>query len=403
MRRLLRLYALIKKELIQLMRDRRTLALVVVLPFVQLFLLAYAVDLTVDHIPTAVADMSRDGESRSLVDALVISGFFDVHEYVADERAVVKAIDSGRVRAGVVIGPNFAAQVERGSAQLLILLDGSDSFTVQSGYSAALSVTQVRGMALMAQRVSRLGSGVQAPPSPQSPSSSMVAAAPVRPSAGAYVGALPVNTVTRVLYNPGMDDMIFLLPGIAAVLLQTMALNLTALAVVRDRELGTVEQLLITPARPLELMIGKMVPNLIVTFLGLMGVTFLGSYWFKVPFQGNFWLFSWLALLFTISALGLGLLISTVAQTQKQAQMITTLLLLLSLLLTGFIYPRTPMPDAVKAIGNLIPLTYFVRISRAVYTKGVGLSFIWSDVVALAIYAVVAMVAASITFKKRLD
>src|SRR5690606_5981953 len=128
-----------------------------------------------------------------------------------------------------------------------------------------------------------------------------------------------------------------------------------------------------------------------------------GSVWFKVPFQGNFWSYAWLSLLFTVSALGLGLLISTIAQSQKQAQMITTLILLLSLLLTGFIYPRTPMPAAVKVIGNFIPLTYFIRISRSVYTKGVGLDFIWSDVVALAVYAVVVMVCASLTFRKRLD
>jgi ABC-2 type transport system permease protein len=151
------------------------------------------------------------------------------------------------------------------------------------------------------------------------------------------------------------------------------------------------------------MMIGKMIPNLVVTFLGLMGVTLAGSLWFGVPFQGNVWLYAWLSLLFTVSALGLGLLISTIAQSQKQAQMITTLILLLSLLLTGFIYPRTPMPAPVKVIGNFIPLTYFIRISRGVYTKGVGLDFVWSDVLALAVYAVVVMLCASLTFRKRLD
>lgn len=396
-RRLRRLMALTMKEMIQLLRDRATITLVLFLPFVQLFLLAYAVDLTVDHIPTAVADLSHDRESRALVDAFTISGFFDVEEYVGSEREVIEAIDQGRVRAGLVIGPGFAGQVERGAAQVLILLDGSDSFTVQSGYSAALAITQARGMDLTMQQASRTGGGVHQSTAPRP------AAQGVRPSGGSLLGSLPVNSITRVLYNPTMDDMIFLLPGIAAVLLQTMALNLTALAVVRDRELGTIEQLLITPARPLEMMIGKMIPNLLVTFLGLMAVTFAGSVWFKVPFQGNFWSYAWLSLLFTVSALGLGLLISTIAQSQKQAQMITTLILLLSLLLTGFIYPRTPMPAAVKVIGNFIPLTYFIRISRSVYTKGVGLDFIWSDVVALAVYAVVVMVCASLTFRKRLD
>ncbi|HEX6383604.1 MAG TPA: ABC transporter permease [Anaerolineae bacterium] len=388
---------MIRKEMIQLLRDRRTLVLVLVLPFVELFLLAYAVDLTVDHIPTAVADLSRDGQSQALIDALAVSGFFDIESYLADESQLIRAIDEGRVRAAILIPPDFAARVERGTAQVLILLDGSDSFTVQSGYSAALAITQAHGLELMVQKVGRLGAPPQRPPS------SAGLLAPVQAGALSSLGSLPVNSVTRVLYNPTMDDMIFLLPAIAAFLLQTMAINLTALSVVRERELGTIEQLLSTPARPTELMISKMVPNLVVTFIGLMCVTFVGGYWFDVPFRGNIWLFAWLALLFAISGLGLGLLISTIAQNQKQAQMITTLVLLLSLLLTGFVYPRAPMPAVVQTVGNLIPLTYFIRITRAVYTKGVGLSFIWSDVISLAVYAGIAMLGAAITFKKRLD
>ena len=395
--RLNRLAALIKKEMIQLLRDRRTLALVLLLPFVELFLLAYAVDLTVDHIPTAVADLSRDRQSQALIDALAISGFFDVESYLAGEEQLIRAIDEGQVRAAVLIPPDFAAQVERGTAQVLILLDGSDSFTVQSGYSAALAVTQAHGIELMVEKVGRLGAALKRP------SSSSALSTPVQAGAASSFSSLPVNSVTRVLYNPNMDDMIFLLPAIAAFLLQTMAINLTALSVVRERELGTIEQLLSTPARPMELMISKMLPNLVVTFIGLMCVTFVGGYWFDVPFRGNIWLFAWLALLFAVSGLGLGLLISTIAQNQKQAQMITTLVLLLSLLLTGFIYPRNAMPAVVQTVGNLIPLTYFIRITRAVYTKGVGLSFIWSDVVSLAIYAAVVMLGAVITFKKRLD
>lgn len=379
------------------MRDRRTLTLVLVLPFVELFLLAYAVDLTVDHIPTAVADLSQDRESQALIDALAVSGFFDVEAYLADESQLIQAIDEGRVRAAVLIPPDFAAQVERGTAQVLILLDGSDSFTVQSGYSAALAITQAHGLELMVQKAGRLGATLKRP----SPSADLPAPATAGPPPS--LGSLPVNSVTRVLYNPTMDDMVFLLPAIAAFLLQTMAVNLTAQSVVRERELGTIEQLLSTPARPMELMISKMLPNLVVTFIGLMCVTFVGGYWFEVPFRGNIWLFAWLSLLFAISGLGLGLLISTIAQNQKQAQMITTLVLLLSLLLTGFVYPRASMPAVVQAVGNLIPLTYFIRITRAVYTKGVGLSFFWGDVISLAIYAGVVMLGAAITFKKRLD
>jgi ABC-2 type transport system permease protein len=371
-----RFSALIQKEMIQLLRDRRTLTIILAIPLIELFLFAYAVDLTVDHIPMAVADMSLDRQSQAFIDALVVSGFFDAVLYVANEEEVVQAIDEGRVRAGLVIPPDFAAQVERGQAQALILLDGSDSFTVQSGYSAAAAVTQAHAIQLVEQKVNRMGLNL---------------------------GPFPINSATRVLYNPALDDMIFIVPATAAMLLQIMAINLTAYAVVREREMGTIEQLLSTPARPMELMVGKMAPNIIVSAFGLLTISLIGVYWFGVPFRGNPWLFAWLALLFLISGLGLGLLVSTMAQTQKQSQQITMLLLLLSLLLTGFIYPRAPMPPIIQFIGNLIPLTYFIRITRGIFTKGVDLAFLWPDVVALIIYGAVVMGLAAATFKKRLD
>jgi ABC-2 type transport system permease protein len=161
--------------------------------------------------------------------------------------------------------------------------------------------------------------------------------------------------------------------------------------------------LLITPARPLELMVGKLVPNAVVALLNLLSIVVAGVFWFQVPFRGNPWLFGWLALLFIVSGLGLGLLVSTVSQTQHQAQQLGAMLMLLSILLTGFIYPREPMPLPVQLVGNLIPLTYFVRIARGIFTKGVGLAFLWSDVVALAVYGALVMGVAATTFKKRLD
>jgi len=375
-RRLARLNALIWKELIQLVRDRRTLGIILAIPIIELFLFAYAVDLTVDHIPTAVADLSRDDQSRALVDALVVSGYFDIEQYVASQEEVVRTIDEGLVRAGIVIPPDLSAQIARREAQVLILLDGSDSYTVQSGYGAAAAVTQARAMKLAQEQFEQLG---------------------------VTAISLPIRSTARVLYNPTLDDMIFILPGMAAVLLQVMSINLTALAVVREREMGTIEQLLITPARPIELMVGKLMPNVIVSALGLISLIVAGVYWFGVPFRGNLWLFAWLALIFIVSGLGLGLLISTIARSQKEAQQMTMLLLLLCLLLTGFIYPRPPMPAFIRTIGNLIPLTYFIRITRAIYTKGVGLSFLWRDVITLAVYATVVMVVAAKTFKKRLD
>jgi ABC-2 type transport system permease protein len=377
-KRLKRLGAVVRKEMIQVLRDRRTLAIVLIIPLVELLLFAYAVDMTVDDIPTAIADMSGDSESRALISALVASGVFDPTLYLEGEKDVVRAIDEGRVQAGIVILPGFGTSVKRGAGEVLILLDGSDSFIVQSGYSAALAITQARAMELLVRQVGPLGGSFGA-------------------------GSLPINTSTRILYNPAMDDLIFLMPALAAMLLQVLSVNLTAMAVARERELGTIEQLLITPIRPLELMVSKMLPNVVISSLSLLSVILAGIYWFGVPFRGDPWLFVWVSLLFIVSGLGLGLLISTVSQTQHQAQQIAMVFFMLNLLLTGFLYPRDPMPPLSQAVGNLIPLTYAIRLCRGIMTKGVGLSFLWSDVLALVAYGTIVMTLAATTFKKRLD
>jgi ABC-2 type transport system permease protein len=212
----------------------------------------------------------------------------------------------------------------------------------------------------------------------------------------------PIVTSTRVLYNPALNDLIFILPGLVALLLQMLAVLTTAQSVVREYELGTIEQLMATPARPLELIVGKLVPNLLMMLLVLALTMLAGVFWFGVPFQGNPWLFAWLSLLFVWSGLGLGLLISSVARTQREAQQMTAMLSMVSMLLTGFIYPRAPMPPLIRLIGNLIPLTYFVRIARGIVTKGIGLTFLWTDVIALLVYGIGILIFAAATTKKRL-
>jgi ABC-2 type transport system permease protein len=371
-----RIVAVMRKEAIQRLRDRRTLILILSIPLLQMLLFAYAVDLTADHLPTAIADGSLDAESRAFIEALVVSGYFDATLHVADQAAVIRAIDQGQARAGIVIPPGFAAAVARGDAQALIILDGSDSFSVQAGYSAALSIAQAHALELLASKVRRQGGRLE---------------------------GVPVESTTRVLYNPNLDDLIFVMPGLIAMLLQVLAVNTTAQSVVREYELGTIEQILVTPVRPIELIVGKLIPNVGLVIVDQIVSTALGVYWFGVPFRGSVWTFAWLSLLFILSGLGLGLLISTVAKTQKETQQLTALLMMLSQLLTGFIYPRSPMPPLVKAVGNLIPLTYYIRIVRGIVTKGVGVAFLWSDVLALVVYGGGVLLLAALTFRKRLD
>ena len=382
MKSIRRLLALIQKETIQTFRDPRTLMLTVLLPLLELFLFAYAVTLTVDHLPTALVDQSRDEQSRQFVQALVNSTYFDIRLAAQSEQEVIAAIDAGAVKAGVVIPPNFADDLARGSARALILLDGSDSFSVTSGYNAASSIAQKYAVDLAMEKVILAGSGE-----------------PV----GVDGGQMPVTMAERVLYNPDMDDLAFILPGLIALLVQNVITAQAAVGVVRERELGTMEQLLATPIRPIEMLIAKLVPGLILVLGDAAIILTLGVFWFKVPFRGDLGLFAGMIVLFIIAGIGLGLLISTISKSQRQAQQISVVLMVFTMLLTGFIYPRTSMPVWCQAVGSLIPLTYFVRIARGVITKGVGLPFFWTDALSLVIFAVATFGLAAIVFKKRLD
>jgi ABC-2 type transport system permease protein len=375
-----RLRALTYKETVQMLRDWRTLMLLFALPLIQLFLFVYAVSLTTNHLPTALVDESLDSRSRDFVQALQASGYFDVKLVLQNEEQVIQAIDSGAAKAGVVIAPHLAENVERGQGSVLILLDGSDSFSVQSGYSAASAIAQKYSLDLTAQAMRKAG------------------------SASVTSGLqLPVSVATRVLYNPDMRDLVFVLPGLIALIIQNIIVAHSVLAVVRERESGVLEQLLATPARPIEMIIAKLIPGMLVVAIDLAVILLVGMVGFGVPFQGNAGLFAVLSLLFIISSMGLGLLISTIARNQRQAQQLTAVLNLLSMLLTGFLYPRATMPLWTQIIGNLIPLTYYMRIVRGVITKGVGLTFLWGDALILGSYTVLALVIAAAVSKKRLD
>jgi ABC-2 type transport system permease protein len=378
----MRLFALVQKETSQLLRDRRTLLYIVGLPLVELFLFAYAVSLTVYHIPTVVADQSRDTKSREFIQAFVNSQYFDFTMIAQDESQVRQAIDAGQAKAGIVIPPDFSTRLENGDASVLILLDGSDSFSVQSGYSAASLVSQNYALQISTRKTERIGG------------QAMIVA---------EATSVPITNSFHVLYNPDFLDLWFVLPAILGMLLQTAAVSQAALIVVREREVGTIEQILATPTRPLELLIGKMIPLLVLCFLIIGMILALGVFWFGVAFKGSLGLYLLLTLSFITSSLGLGFLISTVAKNQRQAQQISTVLMLFSMLLTGVVYPRNVMPLIPQLIGSVLPLTYFIRISRGIIMKGVGVNLLWADVVALVTYSLVVMVAASLNFKKRLD
>ncbi len=282
----------------------------------------------------------------------------------------------------MIIPPHFATNTDQGTANVLILLDGSDSASVQSGYSGAALVAQNYALQLVAQKVVRSGA----------PS-----------AAAASLGTLPITTSTRVLYNPNLTDIWFLLPGLVGLVLQTLAVQQAALIVVREREFGTIEQILVTPPRPIELMISKLIPLLVLCIFAFTLILGLGVFWFGVPFQGSLIVYFGLALTFVASCLGLGLFLSTRAQTQIQATQFGLIFMLFGTLLSGFLYPVSTMPAVPRFISSLLPLTYFIRISRGIFTKGVSLSFVWTDALVLVFYGVVIILLAARNFKRRLD
>ena len=375
-----RLGALIRRETLQLLRDRRFLVLAISMVLVQLFVYGYSVSLSVYHLPMAVVDQSQDARSRELVRALTNSQYFDEALVLRSQAEALQAIDRGAVKVAVIIPPGFAAHLNQGSGNVLFLLDGSDSFAVRAGYSAASLVVQNYGLRLTAAKVARTGA-----------------------VASGRAGALPIVTSSQVLYNPDLTDMWFVLPGIIGLILQTLAIEQAAIFVVRDRELGMLEQILATPARELELILSKLIPLLVLCLLAFGIVLGLGIFWFGVPFQGSLWLYVWLSLLFIAACLGLGLFISTRTNTQREAETLALLFLMFGLLMSGLFYPRIGQPLLQQIIGDLVPLTYFIRISRGIFTKGVGLEFFWSDALVLATYTVVVIVIAAKRFKMRLD
>ena len=371
-----RVWSVMHKEFLHVLRDRRTLLVMILLPVAQLVLFGYAVETEVRHLPTVVVDDDRTQASWRYLETLFNTTYFDFQGYVASQSELIAAIDSGRARVGIVIPAHFAADVERGGAQALVIVDGSDPGVARSALNAAVTASQNHSIELLARSVSRRGAGKL---------------------------ETPIELRTRLLYNPDMRSINFMLPGILGLIMQTQTLMLTAFAIVRERESGTMEQLLVTPIRPGELMMGKLIPYVVLTLINTGMVLVTGLWWFGVPFEGAMLLFFAISMLFLFSSLGLGLLLSTVATNQRQAQQFATLIMLPSLILSGYIFPRESMPPLIRDIGALVPLTYYLQVARGIMLKGVGLSSLREYVLPLAIFSISVFVVSALSFKRRLE
>lgn len=366
-----RIQALVQKEFIQLLRDRRTLIALLIGPAIELLLFSAAIHTDVKHIPLVVADQSMSAASRAYLNAFTASDSFDVVAVITRPADVLKAIDNGQASIGLIIPPDFARRVEQGDANVLILVDGSSSFTSQSAYRAADAISQQYAASLLS-------------------SSTSTATTPLTPH-------------IQILYNPDLKDTWFITPAFIAMLLFALAEALTSLAIVRERERGTIEALLVTPVRPFELMLAKMVPSLLITFASTVLLLLVGSLLLGVPFRGNLLLFGALALINMGCGLGLGLVISSAAQTQNQAQQLHALVSITGMFLAGVLFPTYAMPVMLRTLGYIFPTTYFIPIFRGMALKGIGFDALWPQTLALLALLVTTLWVSTRLFRQSLD
>jgi len=372
-----RLLSIIRKEFIQIFRDTRTLAMIIVIPIMQLFLLGYSATSDVRNIPLAVLDESRSPESRALLDSYRAADYFRIAFVVESEAEIEDLIMKGQARAAVIIPPDYAQRLHGGNAQIAFILDGSDPTSASTALSASQLIGQAHSTGILAQKFERSGMNLRVKP--------------------------PVEVRTTVWFNPDMVSAYFMIPGVIGMILYAIAAILTATSVVRERERGTIEQLIVTPIRPWELIVGKLMPYVILGFFNTIEVLAVGHWWFGMPIRGDLGLIILLSLIFLVTGLGIGLFASTIANTQQEAMLTVWMTLLPSIFLSGFFFPLEAMPTILRWISYLMPLRYYLVIIRSLLLKGVGLEMIQIDVLAMTLFAVGIMTAAALRFHKRLD
>ncbi|HET6701519.1 MAG TPA: ABC transporter permease [Gemmatimonadaceae bacterium] len=350
-------WPMLRKEFIEMRRDRFTLAMLIGIPAIQLILFGYAVQTDVRNIPTVVLDESRTSQSRRLVEMMANTRNFRIVGTVPNRDAAREAIERGDAAAAIIVPPEFASDLKRGrGAQAQVIVDAADPLSSQAAIAAA-SLAGARSAAELAPR---------APPQ-------------IAPA---------VDVRVRPWYNPEGRNSPYIVPGIIGILLTMTMVSITGAAIVRERERGTLEQLVVTPIGKTSLMLGKTIPFAVVGYLQVTVILLLGKLLFDVPMRGSLLLLYVLIAPFIIASLGMGLFISAVTKTQIQAMQLSFFFIMPNILLSGFIFPRSAMPEPAQWVGAALPLTYFLTVMRGVLLKGVELSDVWREALVLLGFAV---------------
>ncbi|HEV8357010.1 MAG TPA: ABC transporter permease [Gemmatimonadales bacterium] len=364
------LWPMLWKEFVQLRRDRFTVGMMVGIPAVQLLLFGFAIQTEVRHIRTLVLDESKTPESRALIRVMENTGNFDIVGTVSSRAELADRIDRGKAGAAVVIPPGFMADLRRGRpAQAQVIVDAADPMASSAAMAGAAQAAQARLLELTAQgRAPRL-----------------------------------LDVRIRPWYNPGVRSAVYVVPGIVGVLLSMTMVMITSMAVVRERERGTLEQLVVTPIDKTSLMLGKILPFLLVGYVQITVILLLGRLLFDVPVLGNLSTLYLVALPFVVASLAVGLFVSTLVSTQAQAMQLGFMFLLPNILLSGFMFPREAMPAPAQWLGAVLPLTYFLRVLRGILLKGIGLESLWREAVALVGFSVVLIALSVRRFRKTVE
>lgn len=373
-----RLITIVKKEFIHIKRDKASLVMAIAMPLIFILIFGYAVNTDVENIDIAVFDHDKTLESREFISKFSSSNYFNIITYAKSIGEIEDFINEGKVKGAIIIPSDFARKLlrnEQSEAQLII--DGSDPTIARTALQSGLLISKMYSLKKQEKSLEEKG------------------------LTSNTIGSVDMRT--KVWFNPNLESTKFTIPALIGLIMQNITVMLTAFTLVREKEKGTIEQLIVTPIKSLELIVGKMIPYILIGSLDFLIALFFGTYWFNVPIQGNVILLIILGLGFVICALAVGMLISSIAKNQLQAMQMSLLFLLPSVLLSGFIFPREAMPFLIRYGGNFIPLTYFIHILRGIILKGIGIKYLWKDVTTLLVFGILLLIIASIRFKKKLD
>ncbi len=366
-----RLLALTVKEFLQLKRDRLTIRMIFMVPVIQTLIFGYAINYDVKHLKTIVLDECRTADSRELVAKLTASEYFEVVGYAASLEEIGFAIDSARASVGIVIDRNFGKNLHRGRpARAFLIVNASDTTTATQAMSIGAGIANTLSIQLLARR------------------------------AGWAEKTLPVDLRVRPWYNPDLKTATFIIPGLIAIILTFTLIQFTAIAIVRERERGTLEQLQVTPVTRIELILGKILPFLLIGFVQLTLTILLMRYLFGIVIQGSILELYLAGFLFIAAVLGLGMLISTLAQTQMQATQMSMFFLLPFVFLSGYVFPIDGMPVIFQLMTHVIPAKYFIQVVRGIVLRGAGIRELWEPVALLFAFTVLIIGLAIARFQK---